>query len=63
MDFQTPTHNHEIGAPIDLRRTGTHLHMMLYVLDELFYVFQGIGTNNIDGQHIVAYEIHTDWPP
>ena len=34
-------------------------HMILYALDELFYVFQGVGTNEIDGQHIVTYEILT----
>ena len=50
MDFQMPTHNHEAGMPIDLKRTGMCLHMMLYTLDELFYVFWGIGTNDIDGQ-------------
>ena len=54
-----PTHDHEMGAPIDLRRTGTHPCMMLYALDELFYMFWGIGTNDIDGQHVISYEILT----
>ena len=58
-DFQMPTHDCKMGMPIDLRRTGMHLHMMLYVLDELFNVFQGVGANDIDGQRIVAYEILT----
>ena len=58
-DFQMPTHDHEVGMPIDLRRTGTHPCMMLYALNELFYLFWGVGTNNIDGQCIIAYEIHT----
>ena len=49
----------ETGTPRDLRRTGTHPHMMLYALDELFYMFWGIGTNDIDRQHIIAYEILT----
>ena len=57
-DFQMPTYG-EIGVPIDLKRTGTCPRMMLYTLDELFYMFRGIGTNDIDGQHIVAYEILT----
>ena len=48
-----------MGAPIDLKRTGTHLHMMLYALDELFYMFQGVGANDIDRQHVVIYEILT----
>ena len=59
VDFQMPTHNHEMGTPIDLRRTGTCPHMMLYTLDELFYMFQGIATNHIDGQHVITYEILT----
>ena len=54
-----PTHNHKTGAPIDLKRTGTRPRMMLYALDELFYMFGGIGTNNIDGQHVIAHEILT----
>ena len=33
--------------------------MMLYTLDELFYMFQGIGTNDIDGQCVITYEILT----
>ena len=36
-----------------------HPRMMLYALDELFYVYRGVGTNDVDGQHIVAYEILT----
>ena len=59
VDFQTPNHNHKTGTPIDLRRNGTHPHMILYALDELFYMFWGIGANDIDGQHIVTYEILT----
>ena len=54
-----PTHNHETGTPIDLRMNGTHTRMMLYALDELFYMFWGIGANDIDGQCVVAYEILT----
>ena len=51
-----PTHDHKMGTPIDLKRTGTHpLYMMLYALDELFYMFCGIDTNDIDGQHVIAY--------
>ena len=54
-----PTHDHKTGMPIDLKRTGTCPCMMLYTLDELFYVFWGIGTNDIDGQCIITYEILT----
>ena len=59
VDFQMPNHDRKTGVPIDLRRTGTHLRMMLYTLDELFYMFLGIGTNDIDGQQVTAYEILT----
>ena len=31
--------------------------MMLYGMDELVYVFKGVGANDLDGQCIVAYEI------
>ena len=48
-----------MGMPIDLKRTGMHPCMMLYALDELFYMFWGIGTNDIDGQHVIIYEILT----
>ena len=58
-DFQTPTYERDTGAPIDVLRTGSHLCMLLYVLDELFYVYKGVGVNNMDGQRIVAYKILT----
>ena len=31
--------------------------MLLYALDKLFHVFRGMGANDPDGQHMVAYEI------
>ena len=58
-DFQMPTFTHKMSTPIDLRRTGMHPCMMLYTLDELFYMFQGIGTNDIDRQCVIACEILT----
>ena len=33
--------------------------MMLYAMDEMFQIFQGMGTNDLDGYCIVAYEIFT----
>ena len=56
-DFQTPTYEWDKGMPIDVLRTGSHPCMLLYVLDELFYVYKGVGVNDMDGQCIVAYEI------
>ena len=57
--FQTLTYEWLMGTPIDVLRTGSHLHMLLYVLNELFYVYRGVGVNDADGQHVVAYEILT----
>ena len=37
-DFQTPTYEQDTGTPIDVLRTSSHPRMLLYVLDELFYV-------------------------
>ena len=55
--WQTSKHQLMIGTQV--LRTGMHLHMMLYMLDELFYVYRGVGANDADGQRIVAYEILT----
>ena len=57
-DFQTPTYDRDTGAPINVLRTSTCPRMMLYTLDELFFICRGMGTNDVDGQHIIAYEIH-----
>ena len=56
-DFETPTYYHETGMPCNQKRTGMHPCMMLYAMDEMSHVFQGMGANDLDGQHIVAYEI------
>ena len=53
------TYEQDTGAPIDVLRTGSHLQMLLYALDKLFYVYKGVGVNDVDGQRIVAYEILT----
>ena len=42
-DFQMPTYELNTGAPIDVLRTGSHPHMLLYVLNELFNVYRGVG--------------------
>ena len=38
-------------------RTGSHPRLLLYALNELFYVYKGVGANDADGQHVVAYKI------
>ena len=56
--FQMLTYERGMGSPINVLRTGSHSHMLLYMLDELFYVYKGVGGNDVDGQRVVAYEIH-----
>ena len=58
-DFEMPMHDSETGMPCILKRTGTHSCMILYAMDEMFHVFQGVGANDVDGQCVVAYEILT----
>ena len=58
-DFQTLTYEQDTGTPIDVLRTGSCPCMLLYMLDELFYVYRGVGVNDTDGQCIVACEILT----
>ena len=43
--------------PCNQKRTGMHPCMMLYAMDEMFHIFQGVGANNLNRQCVVAYEI------
>ena len=52
-----PTHERGSGAPIDMLRTGSHPCMLLHVLNILFYMYKGVGGNDMDRQCVVAYEI------
>ena len=56
-DFQMLTYERNTGVPIDVLRTGSLPRMLLYALNELFYVYKGVGVNDADGQCVVAYEI------
>ena len=56
-NFQMLTYERGMGAPINVLRTGSHLHMLLYTLDELFYMYKGVGGSDMDGQHVDAYKI------
>ena len=58
-DFKMPTYDGEVGTPCILKRTRMCPRMMLYAMDEMFHIFQGMGDNNVDGQCVVAYEILT----
>ena len=46
-----------MGVPIDVLRTGSHPCMLLYMLDELFYVYKGVGGKDVDRQCVVAHKI------
>ena len=52
-----PTYDHEMGMPCNQKRTGTHPHMMLYAMDEMFHIFWGMAANDVNGQCVVAYGI------
>ena len=56
-DYYAPTLLHETLVPYNKIQEGMHPKMLLYALDELFYVFRRVGVNNIDGKCIVAYKI------
>ena len=58
-DFQMPSNEWDMGTPINVLMTSSCPHMLLYVLDELFYVYKGVGVNDVDGQCVVAYKILT----
>ena len=43
--------------PCNQKRTGTCPRMILYVMDEMLHIFQGVGASDLNGQHVIAYEI------
>ena len=56
-DFHTLTFKRETGAALDMLRTSYHPRVLMYALDELFFVFKKLRANNFDMQSMVAYEI------
>ena len=56
-DFYTATFQRETGMAIDVLCTGYHPHVLMYALDELFFMYKRIQANNLDVLHVVAYEI------
>ena len=56
-DFKMLTYDHEMGVPCNQKRMRTCPRMMLYAMDEMFHVFQGMGANDLNGQCVIAYEI------
>ena len=56
-DFHTPTFQRETGKALDVLHTGYHPHILMYVLDKLFFVFKKLWMDNFNVQCMVAYEI------
>ena len=54
---QTPTDKWDMGMHFNVLMTGSHLRMLLYKLNELFYMYRGVGENDTDRQCVVVYEI------
>ena len=57
VDFHTPTFKRGTGMVLDMLHTGYHLCVLMYMLDELFFVFKKLWTNDFNVQCMVAYEI------
>ena len=56
--FKTPTLNKETLQPEDSMRDGYHPKMLLYALDELFYIYAQIkNSRRVDGKLVLTYEI------
>ena len=63
--FKTPTLNKQTLCPEDSMKDGYHPKMLLYVLDELFYVYVQIkNSRRADDKLVLTYEIlciSTNW--
>ena len=57
VDFSLLTFDIDDLSLCSIKCMGLCLKMLLYALDELFHVFSGMGTNDLDGQCIIVYEI------
>ena len=56
-DFHTLTYEREMGVALDMLHTSYNPCLLMYVLDELFFVFKKLWASNFDTQCMVAYEI------
>ena len=56
-DFHTLTFERGTGMALDMLHIGYHPCILMYMLDELFFVFKKLQTNDFDAQYVVAYEI------
>ena len=57
VDFHTSTFERERGMALDVLCTGYHLCILVYVLDELFFVFKKLWVDDFNVQCVVAYQI------
>ena len=57
VDFHTLIFKREMGAALDMLHTGYCPCILMYSLDELFFVFKKLWVDNFDVQCVVAYEI------
>ena len=57
VDFHILTFEREMGMALDVLHTGYCLRILMYMLDELFFVFKKLQANDFDAQCMVAYEI------
>ena len=56
-DFHTPIFKREMGTALDMLCTGYCPCVLMYRLDELFFVFKKLQVDDFDVQRVVAYEI------
>ena len=57
-DFITLTFQREMGMAIDVLHTGYHPSILMYMLDEIFFVYKKMQMiDDLDVQHMVAFEI------
>ena len=57
VDFHTLTFKREMGMALDVLHTSYHPQVLMYVLDEHFFVFKKLVANDFDVHFVVAYEI------
>ena len=59
VDFHTPTFQREMIMTLDVLRTGYCPHILMYMLDKLFFkkVFKKLHADDFDALSMVAYEI------
>ena len=57
VDFHTMTFQSETGMALDMLHTSYYPHLLLYMLNELFFIFKKLRAGNFDMQCVVTNEI------